>query len=191
MSYAPAAIALITPVLLSIGVVRAPLDASAESMRRKCRNAVQTTPVHFLDGRSSSDAAMRGIDSGNVLYVMVTCLNPIDSTLLGAASTALGIPAVVVWTKSSPMNQLEPVLNAVRDAQNAHIARTGAYSRDIAALPLPALPAEVKMSLVATPSGWSATAWVDRRLSPRCRVFDGDVQGRIPGSRGAVACSDN
>ncbi|MBC8085828.1 MAG: hypothetical protein H7Z40_01070, partial [Phycisphaerae bacterium] len=123
-----------------------------------------------------------------VLDITVACLSTIDSAFLDQGSTALGIPAVVVWTKDGPYAQVSSALIAVRDAQTAHFARTGKYSLDLTTLRLPATPDEVKISLEATATGWTATAWVDRPLSPRCKVFDGDVGQRIAVANGTVRC---
>lgn len=157
---------------------------------RKCRNSIQKTPLVFIDGRASTELAVKALDPKAVQYVTVACISPLDSTFLDVASAAPGLSAVVVWTSASPFEKLEPVLNAVRDAQAAHFANTGSYATDLATLRLPATPAEVKVTLNATSTGWTATAWVDRPFSPKCRIFEGgDVTDKIPGTKGPASCS--
>lgn len=181
MVYAPAALALLAPLLIALGA-SSTAPASAELMLRKCRNTTQKTPVYFIDGVVSTEAALTQLtDKGKsaqdvFVFAEVTCLNPADSTLMDLASATLGLPALIVWTKSGPYRHLEPTLKAVRDAQVAHFARAGTYSSDLAALRLMA-PPDIKVELKANATGWGATASVDRKFSPRCRMFGGDMNG--------------
>jgi hypothetical protein len=187
MTYRSVVVALFAPVLVAMSDLAPPNLSSADSMRRKCRNSAQQNLLYFMDGRSSDSTELHNMDQRKISYVVVACLNTTDSTLLASSSPALGIPAMIVWTKASPFEQIKPTLKALRDAQDTRFAQTGAYSADLAALRLPALPAEVKIMLNVTESGWNATAWVDRRLSPRCRVFH-DVKNQDRGSVDAISC---
>jgi hypothetical protein len=179
------AFTFIAPLLLALGV----MHGRSELPLRKCRNPVQTAPVIFVDGLAVADSAFKQLGTNDIRSVEVICINPVDSTALKPGSTLTGLGAIVVWTRLGPSSQLEPALAALLSAQRAYRTRTGAYSRNLASLQLPALPEYVKVSLESTGSGWSANAWVDRRFSPRCRVSDGDVASTK--STGIVGCSDS
>ena len=179
------AFTLIAPLLLAFHVT----SATSESAVRKCRNPAQKAPVIFVDGQVVSDSAFKRFTSSDIWSVEVVCINPADSTVLKAGSSVAGIGAIIVWTKLGPSTRLEPALSAVLGAQRAFLARTGAYSRDLTSLELPALPIEVKLSMESTSNGWSASAWVDRRFSPRCSVSEGNVDRAGTKSNGVIACS--
>jgi|GEM_PF-3313027 len=173
MLHSVTALAFIGALILSPGGAPPFANLSANAELRKCRNSIQKTPLVFVDGRASTELAVKALDPKAVQYLTVACISPIDSTFLDLGSAVPGLPAVVVWTSASPFGKLEPVLNTVRDAQAAHFAKTGSYAIDLATLRLPAAPAEVKVTLSATSTFWMATAWVDRLLSPKCRMFEG------------------
>lgn len=186
MTYTKATIVLLAPLLLSFGRTPERVDA----MLRKCRNVTQKEPVIFVDGLVASNAAVNELGADGLSTVEVVCLSPVDSTVLAPGSQIAGIPAVIAWSRQGPASHLQPVLVALLRAQQAHFARTGKYSGDLAQLSLPAVPAVVKLSLDASPIGWSARSWVDRRFTPRCAVFAGDVASPPSYSKDTVACSD-
>ncbi|MES2524583.1 MAG: hypothetical protein V4617_17925 [Gemmatimonadota bacterium] len=189
MLHARALLVLMAPLLLGLGASSAPGSASAGSALRKCRTTIQKEPVFFLDGRVSSDTALKSVDQSDLLTIEVICLNPADSTRMLAASSAAGLGAIIVWTRFSPYPHLEPTLAGVKAAQQAHHAATGKYTTDLAALKLPALPAEVKLSIDTTASGWNAKVWIDRRLSPECRVSVDDGSRSGIRTKGTIVCS--
>ena len=198
---------LIAPLLLTLGNA-ASLDASTslsaltEVARFKCRNSVQMKPLNFLDGRLvSNDSLTRLVKSAESLgisddveSISVTCMNSTDSTELPAGSPLPGIPVIALWTKSGPMLQVRKTLEIIRNLQQAQYAKTGSYRREIA--PLPVLPVEVQSTFESTATGWNATAWVDRLLSPRCHLYGGDdktggVEGfpKKPVPEGKISCA--
>ena len=189
MLHTRALLVLMAPLLLGLGASADVGSPSAGSALRKCRNTLQKAPVFFLDGRASSDTAYKAIDQKDILTVEVICLNPVDSTRMPAASSAAGLGAIIVWTRSSPYPHLEPTLAAVKAAQQAHHATTGKYTNDVAALKLPALPAEVKLSIDTTASGWNAKVWIDRLVSPECRVSVDDGSRSGIQTKGTIVCS--
>jgi hypothetical protein len=164
--------------------------ARTESLVRKCRNVTQREPVLFLDGLVYSSEAFKAFDEKDIESVEVTCVSPVDSTRLKPGTVTAGLPAIIVWSKSGPASALKPALSMLVAAQDAHFARTGGYARDLTTLGLSAAPREVKLSLEATPTGWSARSWVDRRFSPRCSVFVGNVE--VPPSlvKDAIVCRE-
>jgi hypothetical protein len=185
MSYTGISLALLG-LLLSFDYV----PDRAELMVRKCRNTTQRDPVMFLDGLPATNEVFKTLAESDIQSVEVTCLNPIDSTRLASGSSAAGLPAIIAWSKRGPASALKPALTALMTAQKAHFARTGAYSRDAATLQLPTLPSELKLSLDATTDGWIARTWVDRRFSPSCAVYVGNVTVPATHTKDAIACRD-
>lgn len=174
-----ATLVLIAPLVVALGNL-----SSREIARLKCRNPLQAEPIYMLDGRASNDAEVQGIAKETIAVVLVSCLNPADSTQLASSVNTGGIPAVIMWTKAGPVSRLKPALQQLVDAQNAKFDKSKKFASRIEELKLQ-LPDDVKLLMTATKSGWSAVATINRPLSPRCVAFDGDAptpreMGRVP-----------
>ena len=197
-------VGLALPLLLALGTTmpRVSNDAATLNAPRvaalKCRNPMQAKPVYLVDGHRISEDSSQKMTTGNIQYVAVTCLNPIDSTLMTPRIDLPGVPLVSVWTTSGPFGRVEPAVKAIVDAQNAMFAKSGSYSRDVAKQPLPTLPSDLKMKFEATATVWEATVWFDNVLSPRCHAFGGDntsggIDGltKAPVPAGKIVCNDS
>lgn len=206
MLNAHASLILAAPLLLSLNSSLRPASDSADRARahaaalRKCGNPIQQTALYFLDGNAVAVSALDSsvMKTSNVQYVSVTCLNPVDSTLMPMSNKAPGLSVVLVWTTTGPFARVEPALKAIVDAQTALFAKSGSYARDVATQPLPSLPSGLKVKFESTTTGWEATVWMDRALSPRCHTFGGDNKSggmddltKQPVPAGKVVCNDS
>jgi len=190
-----APVALLAPLFIALSEPSNFTSPKPDAALRKCRNAVQKNPAIFLDGRISSEAELKELTGDptrqNALLAMVevTCLNPADSTHMDLKAMTLGLPAIVVWTTKGPYQHIKPTLEAVRDAQKAYFAKNKKYSRDIAALQLAPLAPEIKLTVNTTPTGWTAIASIDRKLSPICTMTESEMpQTKPKGDEEGFSC---
>ena len=174
--------------LVPVAVVALSL-ISAEGVAAKCSREIQMPgfepgePVVFLDGLfvpngfnvPGESSALDEVDPDDVLTLRIACWNPAT----GEVEISVGVPVILVWTKSVMESTRTPIRDLLR-AQQAYFSQHSRYARRLGDLVGFGLPRGAMLEFSATSAGWSATT-PGGDVAHRCSVFSGNATQALAG----------
>lgn len=146
-----------------------------DDVLRKCDRA--GPPVIAIDGEMTDlDPEVdleKHLPRDEVGWVEIVC----DDA--GTLTLDTGNPVVSIWTKDGPVSALEPLLDAVLRAQEAHWSEHGRYADELEGLDVSVPDDRIRLTLYPGDGGFLAAAGVERFLGG-CYAVVGDVRSPHP-----------